>query len=469
MTRIQLGRQQTEGMDRGEIQPVRHGHQQRAHGGIEIMQGRVFTGIYRDDTAVFQHHFRLEVAQLIQLVRNSIPFPSGGEDGDGGTTADVHSLDREAVRPTTAVNKGIVTDRQAAAGAATVAGAHTFDDGFHQGLGHGNFMDGILRQGDSNGIANAVGHEGANADGALDAAIFTIASFRHTEVDGVIPVAAQVIEMGHQQSVGLDHDLRIAGLHREQEIVETIRAGDAGKFQGALHHAMRGVTMAVHDAVTQAAMIGTDAHGAAQPFALFHQRDELRLHVGHFLGILFVRVFLHGEFLFVSVVARIDADFFHPFDGLHGGIGLEMNVGHQGHIAPSCTQAIANVLEVFRNDTCLRRDTHDFAAHRRQFQGLLDAGLRIARIARQHGLHPDRVAAANAYISHRDQTRFAALIMVEVGAVTEQAGGSHRRWGDTKLQAGVSAIGNKVTSQPDAGPQAAISARWKGLSFCCRR
>src|SRR5919106_1491128 len=43
-----------------------------------------------------------------------------------------------------------------------------------------------------------------------------------------------------------------------------VLAGDAGELQSAFHHAKRRVTEAVHDAIAERAVIGADAHGAAQ-------------------------------------------------------------------------------------------------------------------------------------------------------------------------------------------------------------
>ena len=43
--------------------------------------------------------------------------------------------------------------------------------------------------------------------------------------------------------------------------------GDAGELEGTLHHAERGVTVAVHDPVRERAVVGANAHGTAKIFA----------------------------------------------------------------------------------------------------------------------------------------------------------------------------------------------------------
>lgn len=287
-------------------------------------------------------------------------------------------------------------------------------------------MDGVFRQGDTNRVADAVSEQGADADGALDAAIFAIARLGDAEVDRVVPVAAQRIEMSNEQAIGLDHDLGIAGLHREEEIVEIMCPGDAGKLQCALHHAVWCIAMAVHDAVAERAMIRADAHGSVQRFALLHEGHELLLHVGDFLGVFGVGVFLHRELLFVGIVAGIDAHFFHPLHGLHGGVGFKMDVGDERDITARRADAIADVLEVLGDHSCLGRDTDDLTADGGEFESFFDAGFCITRVAGEHRLHTDGIPAADADIADHADAGFAALVMIEIGAVTEESWAGHR-------------------------------------------
>jgi len=103
----------------------------------------------------------------------------------------------------------------------------------------GNFTGGIFREGNSNGVAQAVAQKGADANGALDAPILAFAGFGHAEVDGIIPVRPQFLQAGHQEAVALDHHLGVAGLHGEFEVVVIVPSRDAGEFQRAFHHAQR--------------------------------------------------------------------------------------------------------------------------------------------------------------------------------------------------------------------------------------
>ena len=101
----------------------------------------------------------------------------------------------------------------------------------------------------------------ADADGALDAAVLAVARLGDAEVDRIIPIRAGLIKPRDEQPVGVDHHLRVARLHRENEIVVIELAGDAGELERALDHAERRVAVAVHDAVGERAVVGADAHG----------------------------------------------------------------------------------------------------------------------------------------------------------------------------------------------------------------
>ena len=69
--------------------------------------------------------------------------------------------------------------------------------------------------------------------------------------------------------------------------------------------------------------------------AKFHQRRESLSYAIQLGCVLFVGVLVDSEFLRVGVVAGIDADFLDPLRGFHRGVGLEMDVGDDRHVAPA--------------------------------------------------------------------------------------------------------------------------------------
>ena len=197
----------------------------------------------------------------------------------------------------------------------------------------GDFVDAVLGERDADGVADAVGQQRADADGALDPAILAVARLGDAEVERVIPVGPELEQPRGEEPVGVDHHLGVARLHRENEIVVAVLAGDARELDRALDHAGGRVAEAVHDAVGKRAVVGADAHGDAALLADIDQRLEGLVDAGEFLLVLVVGVFADGEFLFVGEVAGVDADLLDPLRGFQGGVGLEVDVGDDGHVA----------------------------------------------------------------------------------------------------------------------------------------
>ena len=84
-------------------------------------------------------------------------------------------------------------------------------------------MDRILRERNANCVTDSIRKEASYTDGALDSAVFTIACFGDTKMNRVVPensvsaldlslsqfLVLKSIEACYQQTVGLNHDLRI--------------------------------------------------------------------------------------------------------------------------------------------------------------------------------------------------------------------------------------------------------------------
>ena len=288
-----------------------------------------------------------------------------------------------------------------------------------------DFMDRIFCQGDADGVADSIREEGADADGAFDPTVLAVAGFGDTEVDGVVPVRAFLIEPRDEQAVGLDHHFRIRCLHREHEIVIAVVTGDAGEFQRAFHHAERSVPVAVHDPIRERAMVRADPHGAAQVPAHPHQRSEFLADPVEFLGILRVAVFANFEFLFVGIVAGIHTDFFNPLRGFKSGVGFEMNVGDERHIAACGADLSGDVFEVRGVNLRLCGDAHDFASGICKRQNLGDAGGGVACVRGDHRLYAHRMTGTHADVTHHDLAGEASGVMQEVRAVSQSCGGCH--------------------------------------------
>ena len=177
--------------------------------------------------------------------------------------------------------------------------------------------------------------------------------------------------------------------------MKVVPAGDAGKFECAFDHAQRRVAVAIHDPITERAMIRPDANGAIELFALEHERCEFFFNAAQFLVVLLVRVFQDGEVFLVGVVAGVDAHLLDPIGGLHGGGGLEMDIRDEGRVAAFLAQAIDDVLQIGGDLCVLGGDADELAADVDERESLLDAGLSVLRVAGEHGLGDDGVVSAD--------------------------------------------------------------------------
>ena len=128
-----------------------------------------------------------------------------------------------------------------------------------------------------------------------------------------------------------------------------------------------------------------------------------------------VGIFLGGELLGVGVISGVHADDLDPLDGLHRGIGLEMDVGDNRDFAAELAEFGDDVLQVGRVLHRRRGDAHKLAADGDEFERLPDGQRGVHRVAGEHGLLDDRMIAAHHKAAVRrvaddDLARLAAVI-----------------------------------------------------------
>lgn len=133
------------------------------------------------------------------------------------------------------------------------------------------------------------------------------------------------------------------------------------------------------------------------------------------------------EFLFVGVVAGVDADFLDPFCGFKGGVWLEVDVCDEGDVAACGADLVGDVFEVGGVDFCLGGDADDFAAGVGECEDFCDAGGGVACVGGDHGLDADGVFAADADVSDHDLAGFSPGVAEEVWAVGEAGRVAHGR------------------------------------------
>src|SRR5579862_85475 len=409
MPGIELRGQQTEGGDERHVRPVPHCDKVVGCALVQQRDGAVVPGIDFLDPGVFVNDLRLVIAHAGKFVRDLVEGLPAHDDADGLLPAEAHAAEVEGMRFPAAIRKRIERERDDLRAPAGRLG--------HEGSRDRYLVDAVFGQRDADGVADAVGEQRADADGAFDAGVFTVSGFGYAEVDGVIPVGAFGRQAGGEESVGVDHHLRVARLHREDEGMKIHLARDTGELERALDHAERRVAVAVHDPVAQGAVIGPDADADAALFAKLDQRREPAPYALQFGGVLVVGIFAHQEFLGIGVVAGIDADFLDPQGGFHRRLGLEMDGRDDGDVAPFGQEGFLDELQVLRVLHGGRGDADDLATHGGEVERLLDARGGVHGVACQHRLDADRVGAADADFAGADFARYPALAKRRVHAI----------------------------------------------------
>ncbi len=154
-------------------------------------------------------------------------------------------------------------------------------------------------------------------------------------------------------------------------------------------------------------------------FAQFNKRRKFLPDPIEFLIVFIIGVFTDGEFLLVRVVARIDANLFNPFCRLHRSFRLEMNVGHQRDVAISRAESLDNIFQVCSVLYGWRGDADDLTTNCDEIERLSDGFLSIHRVAGDHGLYADRMAAADTNFADTHLTRLAPRIGAKTAAILQ--------------------------------------------------
>ena len=149
--------------------------------------------------------------------------------------------------------------------------------------------------------------------------------------------------------------------------------------------------MAIHDSIAEAAVIRSDSHGDTPGFTNLDQWGEAFANATDLGGVFGVRVFANVEFFGVSKISGIDANFLDPARRFEGGLGLEVDIGNERHMASNGIQGGADVFEIACVFNGRGRDAHDLAAYLNEPERLLHAGIGIHRVTGEHRLDADGI------------------------------------------------------------------------------
>mmetsp|Transcript_19034 Transcript_19034/g.38600 ORF Transcript_19034/g.38600 Transcript_19034/m.38600 type:complete len:532 (-) Transcript_19034:99-1694(-) len=275
----------------------------------------------------------------------------------------------------------------------------------------------VLGEGDADGVAEAVGEEGADSHGGLHATVLALSGLCDAEVEGVIPPEA--VLLGGEEAVGLNHDEGVGRLHGEHEVVVVLGAADVRELDGGFDHAAGGVAVEGQDATGKGAVIGPDAHGAVEGFALLHEGEHSLHEVLPFLGVVVLGlVHLLLEILTaICKVAGVDPNL---LDGVGNQLGddrLEVHVGAKGNVVPLLEQTLADLGACVRLPLTLNGNTDKVEPLVGASHHLLDGPLDVGGGGGGHGLTDYGVFGAEFDGTALDGAGLAADDGVEVLAV----------------------------------------------------
>ena len=125
------------------------------------------------------------------------------------------------------------------------------------------------------------------------------------------------------------HDDRIGSLDRDDHVREILFHTDAQELHARFYHALRGISVARHDAVGQRTVVHSDADGRVVFLTDVQKGDEAVAYLLDFFCILFIRILqlLEGTGS-IYVVARVDTYLFSVQGRYLGYFRIEMYIGH---------------------------------------------------------------------------------------------------------------------------------------------
>ena len=220
------------------------------------------------------------------------------------------------------------------------------------------------------------------------------------------------IHGSHQATHGLDHDHHIAGFHADDHIVKVFGDKHTQELHHAFHHASRSVAIAAHDAVAQRTVVHPQPNGGAMLAANLDERQQRVADFLDFGAILLIGV---GELLEgacrVYKIAGIDAHLVGESRCRKGCTWIEMDVGHQRHIASLLAQQVANHADAFCFSHTLCCEPHVVGTGIYDALALCCAAFGVVGIGVGHGLHPDGEVAAHGHCANVYRHRVATVVI----------------------------------------------------------
>ena len=246
----------------------------------------------------------------------------------------------------------------------------------------------ILRQGDTDGIADAFGQQGGNRHAGLDASGIAVSGFRNADVQGKDD--APLLHHPGKFPVCFDHDDRIAGLQGDDDIVKLRIQTHVDPFHRRQGHGLRSVSVAFHDIGSQGTVIQADPDGRSIFLALLEETGELTPRL----------------FMVLMEVARVDPDLLHDRRHGNGRFGGEMDVGNQGDTASCRPETRFDLPDMRHILQAGNGNPHQLRTGGRQPKTLGHRRIDIVRMGIAHRLDDDRVVSSDEDVTYFDYSCF---------------------------------------------------------------
>ena len=198
-----------------------------------------------------------------------------------------------------------------------------------------------------------------------------------------------------QKSYATYHDYRVAGLDGYDYVIEFFPSADTQKFHTALYDTFGRVAITAHDAVAERTMVHSDTQSCMVFPTDIQQGNEALFYLAKFAGIFFVGIFQMFESTCrISIIARVDTDFFCIKSGYFGYFGIEMHIGNKGDIASGRAYCCIDFFQIFSFSHALCGQPYVFSAGFSDAQCLCSASCCVECRRVGHALDPDRILAA---------------------------------------------------------------------------
>ncbi len=193
---------------------------------------------------------------------------------------------------------------------------------------------------------------------------------------------AQIVAHGGvEEAVGFHHYDGVAGLERNDDIVEIFFDTHLQPFHHGFLHGQRRGAVALCDTLAQRTVVQTDADGGAVLFAQGEKLPE----------------FGAGHCMLLGEIARIDAHLVGNRGCGQGGVGQEMDVGHQRRVDAFCTEPLLDLAERIDLLESLGGEADQVGAGGSHRPALRERAVDVVGRGVAHGLDQDGMAAADGY------------------------------------------------------------------------